>query len=164
MALFAVISKRRGTFGAVPLRYTRFQREVIPMYWVQFMERRRWIPGTVLMIPSDVPPFVHYVMVEFVDFHDGVEHSIHNMPNIGVVRAPLDNVISGKAVRVFWKPRTSSEGRAAVERMQSLIGHPYDLIEANCEHVIRWAVTGQWKSEQVTAVRTGLAIAGAVAI
>jgi hypothetical protein len=54
-------------------------------YWVQFMEDRRWMPGTVLMIPSDVPPFVHFVMVEFVDFHTGVEWAIHNMPGIGVV-------------------------------------------------------------------------------
>ena len=132
-------------------------------YWAQFMEDRRWMPGTVLMIPSDVPPFFHFVMVEFIDFHTGVEWAIHNMPGIGVARAPLDDVIGGKRLRVWWSPRTAEEGEAAVMRMQSLIGYPYDLIEANCEHVIRWAVTGEWRSEQVSVVKAGVLVAGAVA-
>lgn len=134
------------------------------MYWAQFMEDRRWMPGTVLAIPSDVPPFVHFVMVEWTDFNSGVEMAIHNMPGIGVARVLLDNVITGKSVTTRWTPRTSDEGAAAIHRMQSLIGHPYDLIEANCEHVIRWAVTGEWKSGQVSFVRAGLLVAGAFAI
>jgi hypothetical protein len=134
------------------------------MYWTQFMEDRRWISGTVLAIPSDVPPFVHFVMVEWTDLLSGVEMAIHNMPGIGVARAPLDSVITGKSATTRWTPRTPGEGAAAIHRMQSLIGHPYDLIEANCEHVIRWAVTGEWKSEQVSFIRTGLLVAGAVAM
>jgi hypothetical protein len=132
-------------------------------YWVQFMEERRWMPGTVLVIPSDVPPFVHFVMVEFVDFNTGVEYAIHNMRGNGVTRAPLDDVISGRPVRVWWTPPTREVGEAAIVRMQSVIGHRYHVTEANCEHVIRWAVTGEWKSEQVSAVKVGLLIAGAVA-
>jgi len=134
------------------------------MYWAQFMEDRRWMPGTVLTIPSDVPPFVHFVMVEWTDFHSGDEMAIHNMPGIGVARVLLDNAITGKPVTTRWTPHTPDEGAAAIQRMQSLIGHPYDLIEANCEHVSRWAVTGEWKSGQVSFVRTGLLLAGAVAI
>ncbi|MFZ0519978.1 MAG: hypothetical protein WAL95_03080 [Candidatus Acidiferrales bacterium] len=133
-------------------------------YWVQFMEERRWMPGTVLVIPSDVPPFVHFVMVEFVDFNTGVEYAIHNMPGIGVARALLDDVIGGKPVRAWWMPPTREAGEAAILRLRSLIGHPYHITEANCEHVIRWAVTGVWKSEQVSAVQIGLLIAGAVAV
>lgn len=133
-------------------------------YWVQFTEERRWMPGTVLVIPSDVPPFVHFVMVEFIDCNTGVEYAIHNMPGIGVARTPLDDAISGKPVQVWWSPPTREAGEAAVLRMQSVIGYSYDLIQANCEHVVRWAVTGEWKSEQVSAVQIGLLIAGAVAI
>jgi hypothetical protein len=43
------------------------------MYWAQFMEVRRWMPGTVLAVPSDVPSVFHFVMVEFIDFLTGVE-------------------------------------------------------------------------------------------
>ena len=121
------------------------------------------MPGTALVIPSDVPPFVHFVMVEFVNFHTGLESAIHSMPGMGVTRAVLDDVIGGKPVRIYWAPRTPDEGEAAILRMQSLLGHPYDLTEANCEHVIRWAVTAEWRSEQVSAVRAGLLMAVAVA-
>lgn len=133
-------------------------------YWAQFMEKRRWMPGTVLVIPSDVPPFVHFVMVEFINFHTWVESAIHNMPGTGVTWAPLDDVIAGKRVKVYWTPRTSEEGEAAILRMRSLIGNPYDLVQANCEHVIRWAVTGEWESKQVSAVKAGLLVAGAIAV
>jgi hypothetical protein len=133
-------------------------------HWVQFMEQRRWMSGTVLVLSSDVPPFLHFVMVEFVDFHTGTEWAIHNMPSSGVTRVPLDEVIGTKFVRHYWTPSTARDGEAAVLRMQSLIGHPYDLIEANCEHVIRWAVTGEWESEQVSSFKKGLIFAGALAI
>jgi len=133
-------------------------------YWAQFMEERRWMPGTVLAIPSDIPPFYHFVMIEFVDFHTGVEWAIHNLPGIGVARSPLDGVIQGKRVTILWNPPSPESGEAAILRMQSLIGRRYDIVESNCEHVIRWAVTGEWKSEQVSAVKAGLLLAGAVAI
>ena len=76
----------------------------------QFMATRCWMPGTVLMIPSEVPPFSHFAMVEFIDFHTGVEWAIHNMPGIGVARAPLYDMIGSKPVVVGWKSRTPEEG------------------------------------------------------
>jgi hypothetical protein len=86
------------------------------------------------------------------------------MSGIGVAREPLAHIIRGKRVQTYWMPRTLPEGEAAILRMQSLLGYPYDLIEANCEHVIRWAVTGQWRSDQVSMVKVGLLAAGAVAL
>ena len=134
------------------------------MYWAQFMEVRRWMPGTVLAVPSDVPSVFHFVMVEFIDFLAGVEWAIHSTPGIGVARVPLDAVIAGKPVTVRSTPRTPEEAEQIVLQMQRLIGHLYNLIEANCEHVTRYAATGEWKSEQLLAVQIGLLIAGAVAI
>jgi hypothetical protein len=136
----------------------------IVAYIFQHLEERRWPSGTVLVVPSDVPPFFHFLMVEYVDFHTGVEWAIHNIPGIGVAREPLDNVIRGRRVQDYWSPETTQAGEEAILRLQSLIGHPYDLIEANCEHVIRWAVTGEWKSEQVSTIKVGLLAAGAVAL
>jgi hypothetical protein len=133
-------------------------------YIMQYLEEQRWPVGTVLVIPSDVPPFLHFVMVDFKDFHSGIEMAIHNMPGIGVARARLDDVISGKRVTVRWTPPTLEAGESAILRMQRLVGRRYDLIEANCEHVIRWAVTDEWKSEQVATVQVGLVIAAAVAM
>jgi hypothetical protein len=134
------------------------------MYSAQFMEYRRWTPGTVLVIPSDVPPFEHFLIVEFINFHTWIEYAIHSMPSIGVARAPLDEVIGFKPVKVYWQPQTPEQSEAAVLRMQRLVGHPYDLAQANCEHVIRWAITGEWKSQQVSNVAAGVLIAGAFAV
>jgi hypothetical protein len=134
------------------------------MYWAQFTEDRRWMPGTVLAVPSNVPSVSHFVMVEFINFLTGVEWAIHSMPGIGVARVPLDAIIARKPVTVRSTPHTPEEAEQIVLQMQRLIGHPYDLIEANCEHVTRFAATGQWKSEQVSAVQIGLLVAGAVAI
>jgi hypothetical protein len=133
-------------------------------YIMQYLEEQRWPVGTVLVIPSDVPPFLHFVMVDFKDFHSGAEMAIHNMPEVGVARARLDDVIGGKHVTMRWMPSTREDGESAILRMQSLVGRRYDLVEANCEHVIRWAVTGEWKSEQVETVQIGLVIAAAVAM
>ena len=134
------------------------------LYIAQFMEPRRWTPGTVLTIPSDFPPFVHFVMVEFVDFHTATEVAIHSMPDSGVTRASLNQAIGMKPVSVYWTPQTPEDGEAAIFRMWELIGRPYHLTQANCEHVIRWAITGEWKSDQVSAVGIGLLVAGAIAI
>jgi hypothetical protein len=142
--------------------------QLLYIYAAQFMEERRWMPGTVLQIPCDVPPFFHLLMVEFTDYYTGAQCAIHNMPVTGVTRAPLNDIIKGKAVSVPWTPQTPRQAEAAVQRMQSLLGHPYMLVEANCEHPVWWAVTGKWQSEQVSAVAEGLLVfgvgAGAVAI
>ena len=130
-------------------------------YAMQYLEDRRWAPGTVLLIPSDLPSVFHFVMVEFLDCHTGQELCIHNMPGVGVARAPLDEVIGKKSVSRSWPPQTPEQGTATIERMQGLIGMPYDLFQANCEHAIRWAVTGQWRSEQVSALGVGLLFAAA---
>jgi hypothetical protein len=133
-------------------------------YIFQHPEYRRWPPGTVLAVPSDVPSIFHFVMVEFIDFLTGVEWAVHSMPGIGVARVRLDDVIAGKPVTVRRTPRTAEEAEENVLQMERLIGQPYNLIEANCEHVTRFAATGEWKNEQVWAVPIGLLIAVAVAI
>lgn len=133
-------------------------------HWVQFMEERRWKPGTVLRIQSDVPLVFHFAMVEFLNLHSGLESAIHNTPDTGVAWAFLDEVAGTRPVEVYWEPQTPEQGIAAIMRMRSLIGMPYDLIEANCEHVMRWAVTGEWRSEQVCVVKAALLVAGAVAV
>jgi hypothetical protein len=103
-------------------------------------------------------------MVDFVNFHNSEQMAIHSMPGTGVTKASFGDLIAGKAVKVYSRPRSHQDGSMAVLRMQSLIGHSYDLIESNCEHVIRWAITGEWRSDQVSVVRTGLVFAGAVAL
>lgn len=86
------------------------------------------------------------------------------MENVSAVAwAPLDEIIRGKWVKAYRQLRTPQDGEAAKLRTRSQIGCPYDLIEANCEHSIQWAVTGKWRSEQVSLVKIGLLVAGTVA-
>jgi hypothetical protein len=143
----------------------RQQCEVNDMvYEAQFTCGRRYMPGTVLRVPASVPPFFHYVMVEWVNFHTGVEWAIHNMPGVGVTHVPLADAIDGKPVTIWWAPQIAEAGELAVSRMQSQLGRRYDLVNGNCEHVVQWAVTGKWKSEQVSNVTGALLIFGALAV
>jgi len=127
------------------------------------MEPRQWMPGTMLTVPSDIPPFIHYLMVEYFDFHTGQQMVIHSMPETGVARAVLDDVIKNKPVTVFWVPPTPAAAELVIGRMQSKLGTPYDAAAANCEHPIRWAITGQWESKQASAVGGAILLGGAVA-
>jgi|ERR1700723_76082 hypothetical protein len=132
-------------------------------YIFQNLEGCRWNPGTVLKIPSDIPFAFHFMMVDLFNFHLGIETVIHNMPRIGISVAFLHDVIGNKPVTVCWDPPTPEQGIAAVMRMRSLIGSRYNLVEGNCEHPIMWAVTGQWRSEQIQMAKTGAVLVGAFA-
>ncbi|HXN74027.1 MAG TPA: hypothetical protein VN861_15890 [Candidatus Acidoferrales bacterium] len=130
-------------------------------YWVQYIEEYHWTPSTVLVIDSNFYPFVHFVMVEYFDFNTGIQWAIHSMPDVGVKRVPLAEALAGKPVKHSFLPPNPEE---ALRRMQSLIGYPYILTQANCEHPVRWAVTGKWESKQVEAVKSVLFFAGALTL
>jgi hypothetical protein len=124
--------------------------------WPQFMEETTWTPGTVLVVPSDVPVIEHYLMVDYSDFHLGQQHAIHNMPASGIVRVPLHEALKGKTPRVWWEPHTQQEAIAALTRMKSLLGRSYHASAGNCEHPVKWAVTGKWESTQVKNIVAGV--------
>jgi hypothetical protein len=124
--------------------------------WAQFTEDTYWKPGTVLVIPSDVPSFEHYLMVDYIDFHNGEQYAMHSMPKTGIARVTLREALGGKTPRIWWEPRTQQEALAALTRMRNQLGKPYFLAAGNCEHPVRWAITGKWESKQVSNVATGL--------
>jgi hypothetical protein len=119
-------------------------------------------PGTVLKVPSHIPGLFHILMVVSPDPLTGMEMVIHSMPGIGVTLAPLLEAMGRKQVLPLWVPATPQQANAAVYRMSSLIGLPYDLFQANCEHVVTWAVTGRWRSGQLAGLTLCAALAGGV--
>ena len=132
-------------------------------YVRQNVEDWHWAPGTVLVVPADVPPFEHYLIVDFVNFHDGVQYAIHNLPGTGVLRVPLAEAIDDKPITKIGHPRSPEAGLHAALRMQSLIGSNYDLLQWNCEHVVRWAAYGKAESTQVSTVGWSFLFAGVIA-
>ncbi len=78
---------------------------------------------------------------------------MQSTPGPGVHYALLRQIVGSKPVSLAWRPPNPPVGFWALGRMRRLLGLPYDLIRANCEHAVRWAATDRWESSQVQAVR-----------
>lgn len=73
---------------------------------------------------------------------------IHNRKGLWVVVESLDDFSPDGTWRVDRRAPPGSEA-AVIERAFSRIGHPYRLLDWNCEHLISWVLTGKKQSEQL---------------
>jgi len=116
---------------------------VTDMYTMMFT------PGSVVKVWSRRYCFWHKGMVDWPDPFTGEQRVIHSEKRQFVRTTSLTEFAAGETVHVLWVPQTWDQQNAALERMHSLDGKPYDLFVANCEHVVNWAVTGKSYSEQL---------------
>lgn len=79
----------------------------------------------------------------------------------GAVLTSLEEFARGRWVEVVDTPYSWEHQRAVLERAYSQIGHPYDLLSANCEHFATWAFYRAPVSPQLRAYTTGLGLVGA---
>jgi hypothetical protein len=121
--------------------------------WDNHMRRRLYLPGSVLTVPGDFPLVTHFFTVDFEGYGTWNEWGIQSVPETGVALAPLAPIVRNKRVTEVFRPQTPDVAYLVVARMRSKLGLPYDLRFANCEHVVRWAVTGRWESLQVENLR-----------
>jgi hypothetical protein len=56
---------------------------------------------------------------------------------------------SGQPSQILWTPRSYEQQVWVIERLRSKEGLPWNLATANCEQVVRWAVEGTARSEQL---------------
>ena len=119
------------------------------------------IPGSVVQVQSDIPGIQHKGMVEFPDWFSG-ERFIHSSKGRRVEISSRQSFAGNRPIVVLWTPQNKWQQEAALARMRSIIGLPYDLFEANCEHVINWALTGEPRSEQLVAGVAAVLIGGLV--
>jgi hypothetical protein len=61
----------------------------------------------------------------------------------------------GQPVDYTWLPATYEQQQAVLQRAQSLLGQPYNLLMANCEDYVNWIVTGTARSLQREAATVG---------
>jgi len=78
----------------------------------------------------------------------------------GVVRTSLDEFALGREVVVVKAPAALEQRRAILERARSQIGHPYDVLFANCEHFATWAFYGAPESPQLRKYVAGACLFG----
>ena len=127
------------------------------MYQVQM------VPGSVLQVWSRQYGVYHKGVVDWPDSY-GNPRVIHSPKGSVVKSTSLEEFAEGQAPKVLWTPQTTWQQFAMIERMRSLIGLRHDLLSANCEHVVNWALTGEWYSQQVAAVAAVLIVAVAIGV
>ena len=106
-------------------------------------------PGSVVKVWSRRYHFRHKGMVDWPDPLTAEQRVIHSEKGNFVRTTSLSEFAIAEMVHILWVPQTWDQQNAALERMHSLNGKPYDLFVANCEHVVNWAVTGKTYSEQL---------------
>jgi hypothetical protein len=121
-------------------------------------------PGSLLRAktPCLLPPDHLGILGE--QLPDGRWLVVHSREE-GVVLTPFEDFTRGRWVEVMNTPSSREHQRAVLERAYSQIGHPYDLLSANCEHFATWAFYGVTESPQlkkyvVCACVVGLALWG----
>ena len=90
---------------------------------------------------------------------DGRWSVVHSTER-GVVLTSLEEFGLGRSVEVTDEPWTLEHQRAILGRAYSQIGHPYDVLLANCEHFARWAFYGVPESPQLRAYALGASLLG----
>jgi hypothetical protein len=66
---------------------------------------------------------------------------------------------SAQPSETLWSPSTKHQQVIVLARIKTLQGLPWRLTTANCEHVVRWAVEGTARSQQVDiGMATGLLV------
>ena len=90
---------------------------------------------------------------------DGRWSVVHNVEP-GVVLTPFEDFARARPVEVVDAPCSLEQQRSILERAYSQIGHPYDLLVANCEHFATWAFYGEPESPQLKRYLAGACALG----
>lgn len=115
------------------------------------MIQKQLIPGTVLQVWSRQFLVFHKGIVDWADPISGQPRVIHSIKRRFVESTSLAEFANGEPVSILSVPQTLQQQVLVLKRMHSIEGKPYHLLNANCEHVVNWALTGDAHSEQLTA-------------
>jgi hypothetical protein len=123
----------------------------------------QFVPGSIARFKSKRYGHLlhHWGVIDWPDVFSGEERAIHSEKGSVVKTASLFDFAEGEALEILWVPESAEQQASMLQRMHSLEGKPYDLFLANCEQVVRWALTGESVSEQlrVAGVVAGLGLA-----
>ena len=124
------------------------------------------VVGTILTVQSTRFPLIkHWGVVYWPDPSTRLPRMIHGMKNDGFRITFMPEFDNGQPSVIRWTPRDNQQQAAIIQRMETLIGKPWDLFSLNCEQGVMWALTDVPSSSQLGgALLAGLAIAGLVAL
>jgi hypothetical protein len=114
------------------------------------MIQNQLIPGTVLQVWSRQFLVFHKGIVDWPDPISCQPRVIHSNKGRFVESTSLEEFANGETATIIWIPQTLQQQVLVLQRMHSIEGKPYHLLNANCEHVVNWALTGNAHSEQLT--------------
>lgn len=114
-------------------------------------------PGSILKAKSSGLSPDHVGVFAGISF-DGIPWVIHSRDR-GVQVTPLSDFALGRPVETVAIPQSPEHQEAVLNRAQSAIGVPFNLLHANCEHFSNWAFNGTPESPQLKKYVAGLFLA-----
>jgi hypothetical protein len=106
-----------------------------------------WIPGGVLRVYSRRHQVWHVGIVAWMSVAGPmVMHASKERGHF--VITTLEEFADGQPIEYTWLPETFEAQQAVLGRAESLLGRPFNLLNANCEDYVNWIVTGVARSPQ----------------
>jgi hypothetical protein len=111
-----------------------------------------FLPGTILTVRSTrFPAIKHWGVVDWLLDENGQPSMWHSQKSDVLRRTDHLYFSSGQPCEVLWVPQTREQQTYIIERLRSKTGLPWNLARANCEQVVRWALEGRPRSQQLEA-------------
>jgi hypothetical protein len=124
------------------------------------------VPGRIRRVPIVGWPGLWHWGIEGWRRDVNGQPMMWHSPKGGAVRCTSYAEFSGGQVsEILWTPQTYEQQDSVLQRIRSIEGLPWHLTTANCEQVVRWALEGTPRSEQLeTGVLAGLVAGIAILI
>jgi len=121
------------------------------------------LPASILRVPSmRFPGVMHWGVADW-DFDEiGQRAMWHSQKGDCLRRTDYAYFSSGQPFQLLWTPQNYDQQVWVIQRLRSKEGLPWNLATANCEQVVRWAVEGTARSEQLGVGLLAATAAGAV--
>ncbi|MHB8502096.1 MAG: hypothetical protein ACYDHE_14290 [Candidatus Acidiferrales bacterium] len=108
------------------------------------------VPGRIRKVPIVGWPGLWHWGIEGWRRDVNGQPSMWHSPKGGEVRRTTYAEFScGQPSEILWTPQTYEQQLSVLQRIKSIQGLPWNLTTANCEQVVRWAVEGKGRSEQL---------------
>lgn len=110
----------------------------------------RFLPGTILTVRSTrFPAIKHWGVVDWQLDENGQPGMWHSQKADVLRCTDYLYFSSGQPCEVLWVPKTREQQNYIIERLRSKTGLSWNLAGANCEQVVRWALEGRPRSQQL---------------